>query len=566
MRATMKTLPALSPKLPAVLPGLILGAALAGWAVVCTFFPVYFQRDDLYWILDWSMNNSWIDAFWIRDPQWDLAGRTAPVIRLLWMSQQRLFGLNAWAYHFVLGAVFLFSLYFLFRLIRRAHGLPAAVLAVAIWPMAFQNLMTTLFWFIDICHVAEMLFVCAGLYVFLRGLSPGRRGLAGGLGLMVLALYTREPSRVILPTAGALLLAFNARELRGWSRGKALGIAAVPVILAAIYVLGFHRYGTTAPDPAAGAEPLLTGMRTRLLFYGRLLTSGSAGAALMLPAAYVLCRKLLPRWPALAAAAGLALAVAARHWTYAGLALLLAGGLCLPVRCWFFIPWTFVPLGGLLFIRDIIPTYAFELSYGAAALAGMQAAILLKDLQSGWPANRTVRTVLRTAGVLALAGALGAGGLKLRQMTRLLRLRSDMTMLLKEATPGLRRLPPDATLAVIDYRDMGIDFIADMIHWSQREKILTQSPIVPAKWAGSWLRVIGRGDVRVAGWDARPPDAFLLLMTRKERAFFLEQGLPHTVLARMERGKAAAWLVRLGEPTGPSPDPPSPSFPPLDPA
>ena len=155
------------------------------------------------------------------------------------------------------------------------------------------------------------------------------------------------------------------------------------MILAAIYVLGFHRYGTTAPDPAAGAESLLDGMQTRLLFYGRLLTSGSAGAALLLPAAYVLCRKLLPRWPALAAAAGLALAVAARHWTYAGLALLLAGGLCLPVRCWFFIPWTFIPLGGLLFIRDIIPTYAFELSYGAAALAGMQAAILLKDLQSG---------------------------------------------------------------------------------------------------------------------------------------------------------------------------------------
>jgi len=133
-------------------------------------------------------------------------------------------------------------------------------------------------------------------------------------------------------------------------------------------------------------------------------------------------------------------------------------------------------------------------------------------------------------------------------------------------TPELRRLPPDATLAVIDYRDMGIDFIADMIHWSQREKILTQSPIVPAKWAGSWLRVIGRSDVRVADWDARPPDAFLLLMTRKERAFFLEQGLPHTVVARLERGRAAAWLVRLGEPTGPSPDPPSPSFPGRDPA
>ncbi len=124
-------------------------------------------------------------------------------------------------------------------------------------------------------------------------------------------------------------------------------------------------------------------------------------------------------------------------------------------------------------------------------------------------------------------------------------------MLLKEATPELRP-PPDATLAVIDYRDMGIDFIADMIHWSQREKILTQSPIVPAKWAGSWLRVIGRSDVRVADWDARPPDAFLLLMTRKERAFFLEQGLPHTV----GPGWSAAGrprLVRLGEPTGPFP-------------
>lgn len=523
----------------------VLSLAVAGWAAVCNLFPIYFQRDDMRWILDWSMNNTWIDAFWVRDPHWDNAGRFLPITRLFWMTQQRLFGLHEWPYQFLLGVLFIFSLYFLFLLVKRMHQLPSAILAVLIWPLAFQSLMTTLFWFIDICHIAEMLFVCAGLYIFARSMGTSRGGVWLSLFFMLLAMLTREPSRIILPAMLAVYLGVEGPRSLHWSWPKTILMAALPVLFGAIYVLFFHNYGLTSKELGLGDSSLLAGILVRLSFYGQMLVCGMGGLVLLFPALYVILKRVSPMSIALPGAAVLSLLLIFLRWHYVGLIILFAGGCCLPIRLWFLLPWVFVPLAGLLIVRDIIPTYLFELSFGAAALAGTQLAILLKDGLGWLPSLRLPRAIAITGTVILLGCGLGGAGLKIGRLADLLRLRSDMTMVLKQATPALQQLPPGATLAVVNYEAMGIRFMEDMIHWSQEEKIRSQSALVPKMWATSWLRVIGRPDVTIADWGSHPPDAFLLLITPKERAFFFQQNLPYETIAHSVRGQASLDLVHL---------------------
>ena len=537
-------------KNPRVLGWATASLAIAGWAGICCLYPIYFQRDDVFWLLDWPMNHTWLDAF-VRntgDPYWNGEGRFLPVLALIRLLEQRLFGLHEWPYQFLLGVAFIFSLFFLFLIVKNARNAAAAALAVALWPVAFNGQMTTLFWFTDNIHIAEMLFLCSGLYVFTRSFGASRPGVALAILLMAFAMLTRDPARIILPTTLAAFMFFEGHFSLRWSWLRTILTTSIPLLLGVIYVLFFHNYGMSSGEQDPGFGPFLAAMLVRLGFYGKLLSGGITGLALVLPAAHVALKRVFPTRMALSLAAILALTVALMHWHYVGLLLLLVGGLCLPVRVWFFLPWVFVPLAGLLLIHNVIPTYMFELTFGAAALAGMQWAIVVEDLRSDSCLLRIPRTVALSGMVLLLLAGLGAGSVKISRLAKLLRLRSDMTMLLKQATPALRNLPEGSTLAIVNYEDMGIRFIEDMIHWSEEEKILTQSPLVPKKWATSWLRVIGRPDVAIADWGSQPQDAYLLLFTAKERAFFAKQNLPSETMAQASRGQASMVLLRLISP------------------
>lgn len=159
--------------------------ALIGWGAVVRAYPVYFQRDDFRSVY-WSQRHSFAQCFipTMGSARW-IDEMYRPLREFAFLAQYKLFGMDARGWHYVLGAVFIFTWVFWFKLFARLKGYGPAYLVLLVWFGGFQYLLTSLFWFNGFPHLLEIMLACAGFYFFASGFGASRARVGSGIGLWV---------------------------------------------------------------------------------------------------------------------------------------------------------------------------------------------------------------------------------------------------------------------------------------------------------------------------------------------------------------------------------------------
>jgi len=537
--------------------------ALAAWVAVILHFPFYCRRDDVR-MLDWSSRHPATDAF-VPTPAAGLAhdGMFRPFVYLWWEAMFGLLGMNSLAHHFVTGALFVLSMAALFKLAGRLIDRRAAYMSVAIWLGAFQSLLTVLFWFTDQLFPFEMMLAMLGFYWLTDGLGRSRTRVALGVG-SILLLYPQGEVMMVTATVSVALLfvTYGIRDLK-WSRGKAWLCALVAGLLGLGYFAIIARFliGAIAGKPGTSHAQLLPLVMERLAFMGYHLSSGVCGLLLVVPAAYyALSRLLQPRlgreWGFVASMVlSFAILVGIQKTGLHGAAVLvlLIGGLALPSRFYFLLPLAFLPIAGLTLYSALVRTYLFWPAFPLAIMAAAQWSELCRPLVYWW--LHRIRSRALGLAFLALI-LLGGGTLIARKVSGqipVLRMRSDITMSLKDTRQLLRRLPRGAQVIVVGYESLGVNFKEDVRNWSDYEKVLYQPPLgvleVPL-----WCRVIGRPDLRVVSFadyrarsgkfvPGRP--AYVFLMSPKDSEFFDAQRIPTETVGEVVRGRSRMRVLMV---------------------
>lgn len=543
-------------------PYVVVGLALLAWAWIVHEYPVYFQRDDIK-ALAWTGNHSFVDCFIpTKDAALSHDGMYRPLRELVFLAQYRLFGLNSYAWHFTLGVVFILSLVFNFKIAARICGYRTACLSIALWILPFQYLLTNLFWFQDIPHVLEMLLACAGLYFFISGFGKSGKRIVLGIVLMLLSFLSKEPAVVILPTVVSAFVLTNGKDIYRWGRGKTLIYGMLPLFAVFAYLALFPAILHRQASADSSGRWVLSAINERLFYYSGYLTSKLA-LLLVIPAIYIILKRLLKDrgtvnvFPLMAiAAAALALGIAKLHLHPLGvIAMLVAGGL-LPKRLWFLLVWIFVPFVGLCVFLDVIRSYLYEIVFGLSILSAIFANEMLHDFLGFWRARVTSRTVNYGAALLLVCAVCVVAAPQLKKQAQLMKLRSDITMNSKYIMPYVKQLPRGAVLVMIDYPSLGIDFRHDMTSWTDREKLLLQSPLncQGTLALGRWLKFIGRPDLTLIDYRTYSQNLgsiksqggiYAWTMTPLDRAFVRKVGLAGKVYAEVGQGDVKMSLLQI---------------------
>ena len=541
----------------------VLSAALAFWAVIVYLYPVYFQRDD-FSELFWARNHSFVECFIpTRDAALFHDGMYRPLRELLFIVQYRLFGLNSHIWHFLLGATFIFSFALFFKLIARVGGYLAGYLAILMWLVPFQFLLTNLFWLSDIHPAVEMLLACGGLYCFVSGFGCSPFKVVGGVILMSTSLLAKETVIVILPVTLSVFLVTAGRAVQKWRPMKTaiyalLPLLAVPIYFAALPAVAHRRVGTTLSDISVLIE-----IWNRLQYYGQSISSGS-GILLIVPAVYYILRSSFKRqnnngrvFPlTFLASVVLSLLLGSADLWLIALLVLLGAGLRLPRRMWFLVAWGFFPLFGLCLFEQVVRTYLYETSFGLSALAAVLASYMLRDTVSYW--RERVSRALVTYGALAVIVlvVVGLGTIKFQRRCELLRIRSEVTMNTRRIMPYLKRIESGSVLVVVDYESMGVVVSKQALHWTDREKLLHLNPVTFMGTEGvrRCLSVHDRPDVQVVDFatfrkNGPQPGAsnkvYLWVTTWKEHEFVTSQNLHGRIYASVGHGLTRMYLLQL---------------------
>lgn len=550
---------------------LLLAFFMISWVLIVISFPVYFQRDDAK-ELYWSQHHSFIQAFipTVDNALWH-DGMYRPFREGGYLLLYKLFGLNSYGYHFALGLLLILTLVFLFKLAARIGNYATAYIMVFVWLGAFQFLLTNVFWFADLPHLVEIALISSGLYLFISGLGKSAIKTASGLALVLLAFLAKEPAMIIGPTAISVYLATNGVSRFLWGPRKTASLSILVLLTGPAYVAafpyGFRRFAAGNASTSAAIGDLLT----KFHFYGGILTSGLTGLALLLPAMCYLAMRLVPAkngkvsgmFPyAMAASGVMVLAIMKLHWSALGIVILFAGALAIPRDRYFLLPWAFLPLAALCSVALMVRTYLYESSFALAMLAAIQAQAVASQLIGWW--NDQIRIRALSYMVVALLVLCGSGLLtvKLGKQAKLLRLRSDSSMLVSKITPVLCSLPAGSILVTIDYESLGYSDIlghSDVLKHSEvmrlpdEQKVLLQTPM---QYPHSiyWLKVIGKTDttmVEFRNYQKNPDEyhrhspVFLWLQTKADHDFLAKQNLITRPFGSATQGEAKSEILEL---------------------
>ncbi len=532
-------------------------AALAG-AILTWRFPVYFRGDDATYLAWAAEHANPLAAF--SPSAAVLFGSYRPVQNLVWWALYRLFGLHPLPYQFFCTALFLFSFVAYFRLIEIMHSRRVAVAAIVAYGVAFSFLGYVVFWFSDLTFILEVLFLNLALAWLLRGCLDGGRALVVGGLFFVLAALAKEPSALIVP---AVLWAYL------WTRAKALGPAQVrrTLIVAAVLLAAGLLWVLVNPyvrqrqlwNPALDQSTYLLYARLRWEFYAKFIARGGGTLAVFATLYLALFNALLKSRfgyaRSLAASILLAAfaAVVLRDAPPVALNLTMISLVIFAVWRHAALPgavWFAVPLLGLVNVGYFARTYLIEASFGLALVSGIALAewwSLLRVAAASLP-----RRGSQIAGGVAIAMAVllaVASAPKIAGRLQTLQMVSDTRQSLREATDFvLQNLDqPGAALVVVDYADLGLDYVAHVLDLPDWEKAARQKTMTGEEYA-RFLRMAGATNITVRDFtwlkqNLETPFTYVLAMNQAEYEFARTQPLRLLTWREMRHGSAATWLL-----------------------
>lgn len=528
----------------------------AAAVAVALAFPVYFRADDAVY-LEWAATHATpLEALLGVEPL--PFGVYRPVLLAAWWWLYRLFGTAPLPYQIVTTAL-LFSTVVLFAgFVRRLHGGTTAVLAVGWWLAAFPFLPQVAFWFSDLSFLLQTTLMLVALHALVSWLE-GTANFLLGVVVWLLAVGCKEPALLIVPAVTVVLV---------WQRWPSLPLDRRRVVIAqggllaggALVGMLFHpSVAARAVVVPVGAPPALVGEAVRRLAFYAHAVLGGVGGALPGLAIWALLderRRWRSAWGGHVAwlVLGAAGAVAARLWPGPALVLLLAApvavvgfrGRAAAGAAWFVVP--FVALAGIAFT---VRTYLFEPSFGMAWVAGCATKQVLERLgQCAARLRVTPRWRAALAGLVALAAlpvAAPKAVSRLAVLRTVVAVRQNFHELVDVLVDPAR--VPAGTLVVIEYADLGRDYVADILPLPDAVKAVRQKTM-EGRELGALLRVAGRGDLAVTTFAAArgatpPPPAQIVIMSREELEFVRGAGVRCDLWVSATRGREVAGLCEL---------------------
>ena len=523
-------------------------AVAAATAVLATAFPVYFRMDDVHYLW-WAASHPNPFAAFVPSEA-ALIGMHRPVQNLAWWFLYRLFGMDPTGYQVVVTALHGATLVAFVLLARRLLSPLAGWAALAFHLLAFPSLHQVVFWFSDLTFVLEAFLIIVSLLLLTTG-PPRTARIAAGLAFFVLAALAKEPAALIVPSVAAWRLWVAWPDLESRERRLLGATCAVLVVAAATFLLANPHLQTR--QDLAGMDPRF--LAERWVFYSRELFRGG-GAVLAALVAALAARRLLPsgqqsgiagRWlpPVLAALLVLALrpfpVIDALVLVAAVLVLAFARDSEAPAAVWFLLP-----LAGLLSIEFTTRTYLFEASFGLVLLGGAAVQQFREDMRLtrvASAARTAVALIVVVVGAALLAPMLG-------EKLQALRLVSAARQNFRDVVGFIAsHRVTDATLVVVDYADMGLDYRNDILPLpdvvkARRQKTM-ESPDLRVL-----LRLLGHGEIRVTTLEGfflmgDRKEAFLFVMNRAEEDFLASAPLRHGAVFESRRSGELAALWRI---------------------
>jgi hypothetical protein len=526
--------------------------AILGAVALVRALPVYFRADDALYLQWASRHPSPLAAF--SPVQASMIGVFRPLQNLAWWSLWRVFGLHPEPYQLLVTLLFLACLGLLVRLGRRLFSPGAGWCSLIAFLAFFPYLVSVVFWFSDLSFLMESVLMLAAVNLLVEAVA-GRVSFTWAVGAYVLSVLAKEPAAFIVPAAGAALLLAEWREtgtrLRRRGAMVVVGLAAAGAAVALLHPSLGERQAALG---TSGWGELVAFAGERWRFYATQLTAG-AGAGLVALAVLALWARVRPRdgsrvltvWLPVAVAFGIGVLLRGAPTLATALTVICLLGLIAQRRregvggAWFFVPFL-----GLLTISFAVRTYLFEAAFGLALVAGATLAELAAE---AWADLRRVRRAA-VAGLacalvvaLALAGArLGAGvGTRLA----VLQVVSAARLNFRDAVGAL--LGPPITVGpvvVVDYADMGLDYVRDIVPLPDLEKARRQKTMMSHELA-AFLEVAGAHAAEVVTLSTfmRLPagsPALLVVMNTGEDRFVA--GLPfqrHLVFESVRGGEVA---------------------------
>jgi hypothetical protein len=531
--------------------------ALVAAALITWRYPVYFRGDDAAYLAWAAAHANPLEAF--SPSAAVLFGSYRPLQNLVWWALHHAAGLDPAPYQFAATLLFLLSFVFFFRLAERLASRAVALGSLVAYATVFSFLGYIVFWFSDLTFILEIFFLNLALCWLVRGCLDGGPALALGVVFYFLAALAKEPAALIAPL---VLLCF------WWSRGATMAppqrrrtalTAGVLLAVGVLWVLANpymrHRQLLNA---ALDSATFVYYARLRWAFYARRLLAGAgmlgAFAGLYLAVSAVLSKSKMSR----AKVIGLSLALPAfvalvlRDAPSQALALLVLALAALVITRHPAAPgavWFVAPLVGLLNVGFFARTYLIEASFGLALVTGAAladwAAWADKLRRLMPPKPRVVATA--AVALLAIAG-LGMLAPQIHARLQTLQTVSDTRQDFREMVDYIRAQldQPGATLIVVDYSDLGLLYVDNILDLSDREKAARQKTMTSDE-LGRFLAVAGARHLAVHNWawarqNAPTGDVYVVAMNAAEKDFLDRQGQPLHPVREIRRGQTGAWL------------------------
>jgi 4-amino-4-deoxy-L-arabinose transferase-like glycosyltransferase len=455
------------------------------------------------------------------------------------------------------------SLVLFYKVARQASPRPSAIVSLVLYPLIFTYLIHIVFWFSDLTYVLELVFINLSIYLMIAAVRK-QSGMLVLAGLAyACAVMAKEPSIVLVPAVTAAFLWSEWCKLGRQKRRVSLVYLALISCAGAMWLLVnpyvFRRQGL---ELASGFGGVWSFVSQRWRFYANRLSSG-AGIIVWIATAFLVGQTYLrgrPHWQGreqffcLAASVVLSLAIVqvpgiALAVLFALMALLAASRHAATLGA----VWSAVPLAGILAISYVVRTYLVEASLGLAMVAGAGLVEIGRAVW-GWYRRRHRRVQATFAGLAAVLIVVGlvVFSPSLSGKVRALHTVSETRQNLRSMVDELARSDLDRalTLVVVEYEDMGLDYVEDILPLSELPKARRQKTMTGDQLQ-RFLRLAGLPNVEVrnlAWLSENPGDAgvLVLAMNAIERRFLESQDISLQLVFAAEGRWSSSWLFQVG--------------------
>ena len=529
-------------------------------AVIVAQFPVYFRADDVYY-LKWAHGHDQALSSFLPS-QAVLLGMFRPLQNLTWWLLYHAFGLNPLPYHFFIVLLYSFSFLVYFKLIELVFSLRVACFALLAYFSTFFYLIYIMFWFSDLTYIIEIFFINLSLLLLISAVK--RRGhYIWGILSYLCATLAKEPAILIVPAVFSVYLFSEWRSLEHDKRKQSAMVAGALIFLAALAItFNPFLHSRQGLSFSLGLPGIAEFIAQRWDFYAGYLFS-EPGILILFSVFFLVLmefarKKLLDtaRWFYISLAVSAILSLILKRFQAVALFALTAAFVPFWIRrskVSFAAVWFLLPLLGVMTISYMVRTYLMEASFGMAIIVGYALSEIVAH--AGAQLRRLPLQVVRIAipallGLILLLGIRGLGSkikTKLEALHLLSASRQNCKNAVEYASSHLEAA--NNTLIVIDYEDMGLNYINDFLPLDDRTKAQRQKTLLSHE-LGELLQLAGEKYLSVhnLAWflDSSETDqSFLLVMNNFERDFAEHLNLKKEI--QFETGKygEGAWLYRV---------------------